>query len=168
MIIVPGSTINTGLRCTTFWVSLILNSSIGVISWTPTNSQVGDNSVIVTVSDGNGGSDTQSFTVVVSNVNDPPEITSTPVTLATVDTLYSYDVDATDPDIHDVLTYRLIEVAILMPDIDTYTFEWLDLNNNGIFDPGEPWQMEGLPTDATGGPVATGARQACWSTHPQV
>ncbi|HCL90511.1 MAG TPA: hypothetical protein DHW70_04240 [Candidatus Atribacteria bacterium] len=36
-----------------------------------------------------------------------PTITSTPITLATVDVLYTYDVNATDPE-GDTLTYSLI------------------------------------------------------------
>ena len=40
------------------------------------------------------------FTVQVSApANRPPVITSTPVAAATVGQLYSYDVDATDPDV---------------------------------------------------------------------
>lgn len=41
-------------------------------------------------------------------INRPPEITSTPVKTATVGEAYTYDVDATDPDTGDVLTYSLI------------------------------------------------------------
>jgi len=40
------------------------------------------------------------------SVNQTPTITSTPITTATVDELYTYDVDATDPD-GDTLTYSL-------------------------------------------------------------
>ena len=42
------------------------------------------------------------------NTNDPPTITSTPVTTATEDTAYSYDVNASDPDVGDTLTYSLV------------------------------------------------------------
>jgi len=41
--------------------------------------------------------------------NQPPEITSTPVTDAEVGILYTYDVDATDSNAGDVLTYTLID-----------------------------------------------------------
>ena len=40
-------------------------------------------------------------------INHPPTIISTPNTSAFVDTLYTYDVDATDPDIGDILIYSL-------------------------------------------------------------
>lgn len=39
--------------------------------------------------------------------NQYPTITSTPITTATVDVLYTYDVEATDPDSGDTLTYSL-------------------------------------------------------------
>ena len=42
----------------------------------------------------------------MANTNDAPTITSTPVTAATEDAAYSYDVNATDPD-GDTLTYSL-------------------------------------------------------------
>ena len=40
-------------------------------------------------------------------INHPPTIISTPNTTAFVDTPYIYDVDATDPDVGDILTYSL-------------------------------------------------------------
>jgi len=40
-------------------------------------------------------------------INHPPTIISTPNTSAFADTLYTYDVDATDPDVGDILTYSL-------------------------------------------------------------
>ncbi|MRR34370.1 hypothetical protein EG829_06655, partial [bacterium] len=85
-----------------------INSSTGVISWTPTISQTGSNSVAVQVSDGNGGTDSQSFTVTVASapVNNNPTITSTPVTVATAGNAYTYDVNATDSD-SDTLSYSL-------------------------------------------------------------
>lgn len=43
----------------------------------------------------------------VGGGGNPPTITSTPVTAATQGVSYSYDVDATDPDVGDVLTYSL-------------------------------------------------------------
>ena len=44
---------------------------------------------------------------VTPEVNNAPEITSTAITSATVGEAYTYDVDATDPDEGDVLTYSL-------------------------------------------------------------
>ncbi len=47
------------------------------------------------------------ISVTVDNINEQPQITTSPVTSATVDVLYSYDVDATDLDPGDNLTYFL-------------------------------------------------------------
>ncbi len=41
------------------------------------------------------------------HINYPPVITSTPNTIAFVEVEYIYDVDATDPDVGDILTYSL-------------------------------------------------------------
>ena len=43
----------------------------------------------------------------VPSINHPPTIISTPNTTAFVDTPYIYDVNATDPDVGDILTYSL-------------------------------------------------------------
>ena len=87
---------------------MTINSSTGLINWTPTST--GDYDVIVEVSD-NGypvESTNQNFTIHVGQVstNQAPNITSTPITLATVNQPYAYNVDATDPD-GDTLTYSL-------------------------------------------------------------
>lgn len=104
-----------------------IDPATGEITWTPTNAQVGDNLVTVVVEDSAAASDSQSFTVAVANVNDAPQITSTPVTSATVDTLYTYDVDASDPDAGDslTLTFSLIAAPAGMTiDADTGLIQW--------------------------------------------
>jgi RHS repeat-associated protein len=96
---------------TTFPTGMTITVSTGLIAWTPTSGQTGPQNVTVQVSDGHpGGTDTQSFTVTVSAappVNNPPTITSTAITTAQVGQAYSYDVNATDPDAGDTLTYAL-------------------------------------------------------------
>ncbi|MCK5559153.1 MAG: Ig-like domain-containing protein, partial [Thermoplasmata archaeon] len=88
-------------------IDMKIDSATGEISWNPTNDQVGLNNVVVMVSDGNGGSDTQSFSIDVKNVNDPPTIISTPIIIALEDEQYIYDVEAKDIDIGDMLVYGL-------------------------------------------------------------
>lgn len=68
-----------------------INSSTGLINWTPTAS--GSFNVKVRASNGATNA-TQSFTVNVPQNSTPPAITSTPVTDGTVDTAYSYQVTA--------------------------------------------------------------------------
>jgi len=64
--------------------------------------------VSVKVTDKGGLSATQNFMVAVVIPNRGPTITSTPVTGATAGQPYAYDVEATDPDAGDVLTYSLV------------------------------------------------------------
>ena len=62
-------------------------------------------------------------------INDPPTITSTPVTSATEDTLYTYDVDATDPD-GDSLTFSLPQGPSGMTlSTSTGLIQWTPTNN---------------------------------------
>lgn len=106
---------------------MTINSSTGLISWTPT--AAGDYDVMVEVSD-NGSpvkSITQSFTIHVEEqpgpTNQPPTITSTAITTATVNQAYSYNVDATDPD-GDTLTYFLVGPAGMTINFLTGLIAW--------------------------------------------
>ena len=71
---------------------MTINATSGLIEWTPTNGHVGANSVTVRVQDAAAAFDLQSFSINVGNTNDTPTITSSPVTSADEDALYSYDV----------------------------------------------------------------------------
>ena len=82
---------------------MTINSSSGMISWIP--SDEGYFNVTVRAYDGEL-SDTQSFTITVSESNHAPVITSSPPTSPIKDEPYSYDVNATDSD-GDTLTYSL-------------------------------------------------------------
>src|SRR3989344_3162602 len=81
------------------------------LTWKPGFDQAGVyNNIKFTVSDGKA-SDSRFITITVNDVtiapeNKPPRIISTPITTATENVLYKYDVDATDPD-GDALTYSL-------------------------------------------------------------
>ncbi|MBV7327422.1 putative Ig domain-containing protein [Chloroflexi bacterium TSY] len=73
-------------------VGMTINATTGLISWTP---NVGGTFPISVTATNAAGSDTQSYSLVVSVPTTPPSITSSPVTAATVGTAYTYDVDAT-------------------------------------------------------------------------
>jgi RHS repeat-associated protein len=75
-------------------------NSEGLLAWTPQASQVGPQSVSVSVSDGQSGTDTQSWIVNVSNstANRAPSITSVPDTVTNLEKVYRYQLAATDPD----------------------------------------------------------------------
>ncbi|MFP4394297.1 MAG: putative Ig domain-containing protein, partial [Anaerolineales bacterium] len=88
----------------------------------PANADVGDHAITLRVTDADGLSDSQSFTIRVANVNDAPSFTTTGVVTALVDVRYTYEVVTEDPDlIHgDALTVT----ASTLPG-------WLELVDHG-------------------------------------
>jgi hypothetical protein len=85
-----------------------LNVNIGTrtLSGTPVNDDVGSDSVVIKVNDGEVDV-YQRFLLTVINSNDAPVITSTEVTTVNEEQPYSYDADATDDDAGDNLTFSL-------------------------------------------------------------
>ncbi len=84
----------------------------GLIVWTPPVNPLPTASVIVVVSDPALASDTQTFEIAVTaapRVNQSPQITSSPNLAAEAAKPYAYDVNATDADAGDTLTYSLIQ-----------------------------------------------------------
>jgi hypothetical protein len=69
---------------------MTIDSTTGLISWTPTLS--GEYNITVIARNGAPTQDDQNFTIIVSDV--PPEITTTPVVTGSTGEPYSYDVDA--------------------------------------------------------------------------
>ncbi len=87
---------------------LTFNPDTRILSGVPSDEYVGvDNNVTLRVSDGTEQVD-QSFNITVNNVNDPPAFTSTPITQINQNALYSYTVEAEDPD-EDLLTYSAVQ-----------------------------------------------------------
>ncbi|MBS3119560.1 hypothetical protein J4475_01935 [Candidatus Woesearchaeota archaeon] len=89
---------------------IAFNSSQAYFSLTPTNSDVGNYSVRVTVQDILGSTDSEVITLAVNNTNDAPTVLAIPSPqTVTVNTTYYYDVNASDPDqstpYGDVLLY---------------------------------------------------------------
>ncbi len=111
---------------------MTINSSTGLIAWTPTNADVGNNGVTVQVDDGNGGITTQGYTLQVNNTNDAPIInTTTPPVNATEDSLYTYDFNASDDDIihGDSLTWSTDHPNATI-DPATGVFTWTPVNDD--------------------------------------
>ena len=71
------------------------NSS--TLQWTPTATQIGQAFVTVRATDSGGHLSRQSFIVRVQDSNDPPSITSQPITTAVVGETYQYQVTSSDP-----------------------------------------------------------------------
>ncbi|MHC4677487.1 MAG: Ig-like domain-containing protein [Planctomycetota bacterium] len=79
----------------------------GTLTYTPHPDFYGTDTFTYTVEDREAQTDDAKVTVVVGELNDAPMITSKPVATAMVDVLYSYSVEARDPDGRDILTYAL-------------------------------------------------------------
>jgi hypothetical protein len=93
------------------WISV---SSNGAVGGQPTLAEVGENALVVEVSDGSGNSDQATFAIIVSydsvfNVNDAPVFNSNPISGAGATEVQPYSGSiagsATDADFGDNLTY---------------------------------------------------------------
>lgn len=106
------------------WLSLIDNlDGTATLTGSPTNDDVGANSVTLVVTDSSGAANdsaTQSFTIVVANTNDAPTFTSTAVTAATEDASYSYAITTADVDVGDTVSLSATQLPA-----------WLTLTDNG-------------------------------------
>jgi hypothetical protein len=124
-----GDTLTYSL--TTKPVDMTINSTTGLISWYPTLR--GDYSVVIEVSDGSL-TDTQSFTLSV--VNQPPVITSIPITTAEVGVEYTYDVNATDPEGDTIYYYLVVSPTGMTIDENTGLISWIPaaahIGNNAV------------------------------------
>lgn len=113
-------------QLTTAPSGMTINAQTGLIEWTPTAAQFGEHTVDVTVSDGQGGSATQSFTLLASHQasNQAPVITSMPNTVTNLDRLYQYGLTATDAD-GDALMWRLVDAPDgMVIDAQTGRLSW--------------------------------------------
>jgi len=78
----------------------------GLITWTPTEGILTSNEITITIDDGNGNIEYQTFEIFVEPVNDLPVITSLPIENSYVNFEYSYQLDVEDPD-NEVFYYEL-------------------------------------------------------------
>ncbi len=89
------------------------------ISYTPDVNYNGSDSFVVAVFDGNKTA-TLTVNVNLNPVNDPPAFASTPVTMAGVNRVYTYLVQASDIDTGDSLTFSSLSLPA-----------WLNLEDHG-------------------------------------
>jgi len=83
----------------------------GLLSWTPSATQLGNHNFAIRLDDGNGGINQQLFTIFVGDKNmgnRPPEIVSHALPVGKRETTYVYDLVAVDPDEGDPLSYSLL------------------------------------------------------------
>jgi len=97
-----------------------VSNEMATLLGVPDNSDVGDHYVELLVTDELGATDTQNFTISVTQVNDPPVFTSTPITIAYPNIEYNYEIIVLDPDQGDTIDI----IAITKPN-------WLLLMDNG-------------------------------------
>jgi hypothetical protein len=76
-----------------------INNDTGLISFTPTNDQLGIWIANITVTDKGGLSSTTSLTITVMNANDPPSLEAIPAQTATEGVPFQYQTNASDPDL---------------------------------------------------------------------
>ncbi|MFA6216025.1 MAG: putative Ig domain-containing protein, partial [Candidatus Omnitrophota bacterium] len=81
-----------------------LNSTTGAFTWTPSYSQSGSHAVTFSVSDGNGGSDSEAITISVGNVNRPPVLAIVGNKSVAENVNLAFSLSGSDPD-NDTLTY---------------------------------------------------------------
>ncbi|RKY89982.1 hypothetical protein DRQ09_00155, partial [candidate division KSB1 bacterium] len=87
---------------------MVIDSTTGLISWTPDITQLGQYTITVIVTDKGGLQDSDTFTIFVEEANLPPELSPVPDTTITAGELYNYQLKATDPNINAWLSYYLI------------------------------------------------------------
>tara|TARA_E500000305_G_scaffold36763_3_gene28012 strand:+ start:86 stop:17857 length:17772 start_codon:yes stop_codon:yes gene_type:complete len=90
---------------------MAIDGDTGMIAWKPTYKQLGYTTVVARVTDALGGVAVQVFELNVTSTNEAPEITPTPIEAAGLDLLWTYQVEASDPN-GDILVYRLDQASL--------------------------------------------------------
>jgi RHS repeat-associated protein len=102
---------------------MTIEPQTGGVNWTP--STTGNFSVTIRVTDANGSSATQSYTIAVTNpVNHAPVFDTQPLTVVALGQQYRYDAHATDPDGHTIQYLMLQAPAGMTVDVTTGTIVW--------------------------------------------
>ena len=85
------------------------NTATGELSGTPTNNDLGTSSgIVISVSDGaNASASLPAFSITVTNVNDAPVISGTPITSVAENASYSFIPTVTDVDSGDTKTFSI-------------------------------------------------------------
>jgi len=105
-----------------------IDSTSGYIFWNVGLNQTGSYYINIKASDKKGGIVYQSFTITVIDVNYPPVINSTPDTTAVEDELYTYHIEAEDPE-NIGLNYVLVNAPENMK-LDSSTICWTPSNDD--------------------------------------
>lgn len=124
----PLSTLKWSFSTDAYWLNFNLGTLI--LTGTPTNDEVGQYWVNISVNDTEGGLDFSNFTLIVLNVNDLPVIITEDLETAALDEFYSVKYEAVDPD--SSLTWSF----------NTNAGKWLKLDLKSGWLNGTPTQNE--------------------------
>ncbi|MBS3158902.1 lamin tail domain-containing protein, partial [Candidatus Woesearchaeota archaeon] len=125
----PGESSTLVFSLVTMPSGMTINSSTGLIAWTPANSQVGNNTVTVRVNDSSDAMAEQQFTINVTAVNDAPMFVQTLENLNVNEdaTLY-YDVNCTDEETTNLTYYKNATQFAINPASGNFT--WTPTNDD--------------------------------------
>jgi hypothetical protein len=104
-------------------------SASGLVTWTPTQAQVGSNNVVIQVRDAAGATAQQSFSITVTNVNDAPVITDQISQNATEDIPFSLQLAAIDPDGNQVFWFVVQAPESLKVNMSSGFLTWTPRQN---------------------------------------
>ncbi|MFN0055355.1 MAG: Ig-like domain-containing protein [Planctomycetales bacterium] len=110
---------------------MAVDPASGLVTWTPQPGDLGNQDLLLEVTDGHGGVTQQSYTIatIAAAPNRPPLFTSTPMIEAFVNTPYIYRATASDPD-YDPLSFTLTSGPAGMEiDAATGLVSWQPMGN---------------------------------------
>ncbi len=90
------------------WLNITELNGDFTVEGIPTNNEVGSHQVILSVTDQLGASNTQSYTIVVKNINDAPIFNVTPLLTATQNKVYNLPLSVIDVDAGDQVTFSFL------------------------------------------------------------
>jgi YD repeat-containing protein len=123
---------------------MLIDATTGALRWQPRADQLGQHTVKVRLTDALGAFVGQEFSLIVNGINTPPQINSTPKTIAAVDQPYIYQVIATDAEGEEI-TYSLGKSPVGMT-----------IDSNGVIrwtpklDQLQEYEVEVIATDKAG------------------
>ena len=121
----PSDTLTYGLEDPPAGASM--DPATGAFTWTPTEDQNGIHTITVTVSDGNGGTDSQDVKVTVNEVNMPPTLDVIPAQTIDELAMLTFTVNASDDDLHPGVGIEVVAGKLKIPWSIDWTPDWTAL-----------------------------------------
>ncbi|MFH1839931.1 MAG: DNRLRE domain-containing protein [Nanoarchaeota archaeon] len=105
------------LNFTDNFTFFVINTTTGVINFTPTNNSIGNHTINITVIDAYGLIDSDIWSLNISEVNDAPNFSAISNQTAKVDREFYLDIDATDEEGDDI--YYFDNTSLFVINIST-------------------------------------------------